>query len=147
MDLEGSYDMNYTHEYSNYPDEIIELTNYKNVDDTIGNLINQIETLRANGDYIQATNLIREYASQLKRYNLDMTTINTLIEHIRNTQIRALDIVGQFLSLNEDEPISKNANFVWLGGDGNRAYDDYVSTSTTAPESPHDRLIWIGGDK
>ena len=38
--------MNYTHEYSNFPDEIIELTNYRNVDDSIGDLINQIETLK-----------------------------------------------------------------------------------------------------
>ena len=109
--------MNYTHEYSNFPDEIIELTNYRNVDDTIGDLINQIETLRSNGEYLQATDLIREHASQLRKYNLDTTTINALIEHIRNTQIRALDVVGQFLSTEDVEPISKSANLVWIGGD------------------------------
>lgn len=138
---------NYTHEYSNYPDELIELTNYKNVDDTIGNLINQIENLRANGNYLQATNLIREYEDQLRRYNLDLVTINTLIEHIRNTQIRAQDIVGQFLSIADDEPASKEDGLVWIGGEGQEGIDFYISTSTTAPSNPNDRLIWIGGAK
>lgn len=107
---------NYTHEYSNYPDELIELIGYRNVDDTIGILINQINTLRENGNYDEASALIEQYSSQLKKYNLDATTINSIIENIRNTQIKALQ-AGQFLSVESVEPAEVDDGFVWLGGE------------------------------
>ncbi len=108
--------MGYTHEYSQYPDALITLTNYKNVDDTIGGLINEIEELRAQGNYLAATELIERYADRLKVYNIDMTVINSLVEEIRNTQIKALS-AGQFLSISEEEPSDVSDGFVWLGGD------------------------------
>ena len=108
--------MGYTHEYSNYPDELINLTNYKNVDDTIGTLINEIETYRSQGNYLAATDLIERYADRLKPYNLDMTAINTMVEEIRNTQIKALS-AGQFLSIDSAEPAGVDDGFVWIGGD------------------------------
>ena len=105
----------FTHEYSNYPDELIELQDYKNVNDTIGELINQINTYRENGNYAAAQILISDYATQLKKYNLDMSIINGMIEHIRNTQIKAR-VAGQFLSIEEDEPDGVWDGFVWIGG-------------------------------
>lgn len=106
----------FTHEYSNFPDELITLVNYKNVTDTIGELINQINAYRLDGNYTAAQILIDDYASQLKQYNLDMTIINTFIEEIRNTQIKSR-VAGQFLSIEEDEPDGVWDNFVWIGGD------------------------------
>ena len=106
----------FTHEYSNYPDEYITLTNYKNVNDTIGELINQINQYRNDGNYAAAQVLISDYATQLKPYNLDMSIINMMIEEIRNTQIKG-KVAGQFLSIEEDEPDGVWDNFVWLGGD------------------------------
>ena len=108
--------MGYTHEYSNYPDALIELGNYKNVDDSIGGLINEIETYRSQGNYLAATQLVEEYAEDLKKYNIDMNLINKIIEEIRNTQIKALES-GQFLSIAEVEPVSVDEGFVWLGGE------------------------------
>ena len=105
----------FTHEYSNYPDAPIDLVGYKNVNDTIGDLINQINAYRLDGNYAAAQILIDEYASQLKKYNLDMSIINKLIEEIRNTQIKAY-VAGQFLSIEEDEPDGVWDNFVWIGG-------------------------------
>ena len=106
----------FTHEYSNFPDELITLVSYKNVTDTIGELINQINAYRLDGNYTAAQILIDDYASQLKQYNLDMTIINTFIEEIRNTQIKSR-VAGQFLSIEEDEPDGVWDNFVWIGGD------------------------------
>ena len=106
----------FTHEYSNFPDELITLVNYKNVTDTIGELINQINAYRLDGNYTAAQILIDDYASQLKQYNLDMNIINTFIEEIRNTQIKSR-VAGQFLSIEEDEPDGVWDNFVWIGGD------------------------------
>lgn len=110
--------MEYTHEYSQYPDELIELVDYKNVDDTVGGLINEIETYRAQGNYLAATDLIERYADRLKKYNIDMTLINSMVEEIRNAQIKALTD-GQFLSIDEEEPerLQINEGFVWVGGE------------------------------
>lgn len=106
----------YTHEYSQYPDELIPLTNYQNVDDSIGGLVNQINALRNQGNYAAATELINQYASQLKKYNLDMATINAIVEEVRNTQIKAKE-AGQFLSDDEEEPAEPWEGFVWIGGE------------------------------
>jgi hypothetical protein len=106
----------FTHEYSNFPDELITVVNYKNVNDTIGDLINQINEYRLAGNYTAAQILISDYATQLKPYNLDMTIINTMVEEIRNTQIKSR-VAGQFLSIDEDEPDGVWEGFVWLGGD------------------------------
>ena len=107
--------MGYTHEYSQFPEQAISLSNYKNVDDTIGTLINEIETLRSQGDYLAATELIERYSDRLKQYNLDMSTINMIIEEIRNTQIKATS-AGQFLSIDDVEPDGVDDGFVWIGG-------------------------------
>ena len=106
----------YTHEYSNFPDDLITLTNYRNVNDTIGELINQINSYRLDGNYAAAQILISDYATQLKPYNLDMSIINMMIEEIRNSQIKSR-IAGQFLSIEEDEPDDVWDNFAWIGGD------------------------------
>lgn len=106
----------FTHEYSNFPDELIQIVNYKNVNDTIGELINQINDYRQQGNYAAAQILISDYATQLKAYNLDMTVINKIIEEIRNTQIKSR-VAGQFLSIDEDEPDGVWDGFVWIGGD------------------------------
>ena len=106
----------FTHEYSQYPDQLITLENYKNVNDSIGELINQINTYRSNGNYAAAQILISDYATQLKQYTLDMPIINKIIEEIRNTQIKAR-VAGQFLSIEEDEPDGVWDGFVWIGGE------------------------------
>lgn len=107
--------MGYTHEYSKFPDELIEIKNYKNVDDTVGSLINQIESYRREGNYLAAVELINTYGENLKKYVLDVSVINSMIEEIRNCQIRSL-VTGQMLSLEEDEPIEVDDGFIWLGG-------------------------------
>lgn len=105
----------YTHEYSKFPDELIEIKNYKNVDDTVGALINQIESYRREGNYLAAVELINHYGENLKKYVLDVSVINSMIEEIRNCQIRSL-VTGQMLSLEEEEPIEVDDGFIWLGG-------------------------------
>ena len=108
--------MGYTHEYSQYPNELISLEDFKNVDDTVGDLINQIETYRSQGNYSAAAQLVERYSDTLKRYNIDTVTVNTLIEEIRNTQIKALT-TGQFLSYGTAEPVDLDEGYVWIGGE------------------------------
>ena len=78
----------YTHEFgSQYPTDIIDLTNYKNADNTIGTLLNQIKACEANGDYAGAQTIISQSINTLKQYVLDSTAINRYVEEIRNIEI------------------------------------------------------------
>lgn len=78
----------YTHEFgSQYPTDIIDLTNYKNADNTIGTLLNQIKACEANGDYAGAQTIISQNINTLKQYVLDSTAINRYVEEIRNIEI------------------------------------------------------------
>lgn len=108
--------MGYTHEYSNYPQQTIQVIDYKNADDIVGTLINEIEALRSQGNYIAASEMIERYADRLRPYNIDTTTVNRLVEEIRNTQIKAVS-AGQFLSYSDIEPVEVDEGFVWLGGE------------------------------
>ena len=49
----------YSREFSNFPSEKITKHNFKNVDDTIASIINQINSLRSQGLYNQASRIIQ----------------------------------------------------------------------------------------
>jgi len=68
----------YENEFSNFPISLITKHNFKNVDDTIAPIINQINTLRSQGLYDQATRIIQANADVLPQYIIDAITIRTL---------------------------------------------------------------------
>jgi hypothetical protein len=45
----------YTHEYSNFPNSLIKQHHFRNADDSVASLINEITDLKMRGLYDQAT--------------------------------------------------------------------------------------------
>lgn len=68
---------NYENEFSNFPVQKITQHNFKNVDDSIADVINQINTLRSQGLYDQAAQIIRNHFDTLSHYVVDATTFRT----------------------------------------------------------------------
>lgn len=77
----------YTHTWSQYPQEIIDLTEYRNADNTIASLLNQIKSKEESGDYSGAQAIISQNINTLKQYVLDSSAINKYVEEIRNIEI------------------------------------------------------------
>ena len=72
---------------SEYPNDIITVTEYKNADNTIGQLLNQIKQAEESGNYSEAQSIIRANANVLKQYVMDSSAINRYQEEIRNIEI------------------------------------------------------------
>ena len=105
---------NYTHEYSNFPTTIMEKSNYKDVDDTVAELINQLKTFQQNKDYNSAILLIAKNPS-LKQYIIGVDVINKIIEEVRNTQIYAKRTKQTIYIQDEDnEPTTAIDGDVWI---------------------------------
>ena len=105
----------YEHEFSSFPSKKITRHNFKNVDDTIAPLINQINSLRAQGLYTKAAVIIQENQDILSQYITDAITFRTWEEEIYNTQIYAQQ-VQQSIYFDADEPDCIEGD-VWVGGD------------------------------
>lgn len=111
--------MPFEREYSNYPKEKIKLHNYKNIDDDVISIINDINSLRAQGQYNQATELIKSTLNtpnDLSQYIIDATTFRTLEEEIYNTQIYAKQ-KQQFIYFDQEEPDALYSD-VWISDSG-----------------------------
>lgn len=113
----------YENEFSNFPSQKITLHKFKNVDDTIAPVVNQINALREKGLYDLAQDTIEANADILAQHIIDATTIRTLEEEIFNTQTYAKEYVGkqtssslQCVYTSSDEPVGANINDVWIGG-------------------------------
>ena len=104
----------YTNEYSNFPYDLIIQHHFKDADDSIASLINEINDLKARGLYDLASKKIREYSTTLSRYNIDAETINIIEEEIRNTQVMAKQ-KHQCIYIQDSEPELCCSNDVWLG--------------------------------
>lgn len=101
---------------SQWPDKLIDLTNYKDADNTVGNLITQIRTAQANGDYTAAQRIIIQNKALLKQYVHDSSAINRYIEEIRNLEIYAKSHKQQvFYQENVPEEYISDGD-VWIGG-------------------------------
>lgn len=93
----------YSNEFSNFPSQLITRHNYKNVDDTIASVVNQINTLRSQGLYNQAARIIENNKDVLSQYNVDATNFRTWEEEIYNTQIYAKQM-QQSVLFDDTEP-------------------------------------------
>lgn len=102
-----------THEYSNFPNELITKHNFKDVDDNIASVINQIKELQASGLYNQASRIVAQNKDVLGQYIIDSSIVNELIEHIRNTEIVSLQ--AQQCIYVGDKPLTCNNGDVWIG--------------------------------
>lgn len=101
----------YSNEYSSFPDSLITIHKFKNVDDNVAPLFTQINLLRTQGDFEQAQQIIQQY--NLSEYCPDAVTINTIIEEIYNAQVFAKQ-VQQLIYFNEDEEPEADTEDVWI---------------------------------
>lgn len=102
----------YENEFSNFPLQKITKHNFKNVDDSIASVINEINGLRAKGLYNQAARIIQDNRDTLSQYIADATTFRTWEEEIFNTQTYARQI-QQSIHFDESEPDCQEGD-VWI---------------------------------
>lgn len=104
----------YENEYSSFPQKKITLHKFKNVDDTIANVINEISSLRSQGLFNQASRIIQNNVDVLGQYVVDAATFRTWEEEIYNAQTYARQ-KQQTIHFDESEPDCGSGD-VWLGG-------------------------------
>lgn len=105
----------YENEFSQFPSQKITKHNFRNVDDIVAPLINEITSLRSQGLYAQAAIIIQNNANILAPYVVDAVTFRTLEEEIYNTQKYAKQ-VQQSVYIDETEPDECQEGDVWIGG-------------------------------
>ena len=105
----------YTQEYSRFPHKVIAQHNFRDADNSIASLINEIENYKLQGNFEVASKIISENADLLSHYTIDATTINTIEEEIRNAQIMALQ-KHQCVYYDENEPEFCAVGDLWEGG-------------------------------
>ncbi|MCM1232120.1 MAG: hypothetical protein NC489_18520 [Ruminococcus flavefaciens] len=105
----------YENEFSNFPEKKITRHNFKNVDDNIADIINQINTLRSQKLYNQAARIVENNKDILPQYIVDAVILRTLEEEIFNTQIFAKQR-QQIIFFDEEEPDDCIEGDIWIGG-------------------------------
>lgn len=104
----------YETEFSNFPHQKITKHYFKNIDDNIAPIINQINSLRAQGLYNQASRIIDANKDVLAQYVIDAVTFRTWEEEIYNTQRYALKIQQQ-IYFDDEEPDYCEEGDIWIG--------------------------------
>lgn len=106
----------YEREFSNFPDKKITLHNFKNVDDNIASIINQINQLRAEGLHSQAASIINKNKDLLSQYIVDATTYRTWEEEIFNAQKYARQNQQSIYFDESEDDFDGIEGDVWVGG-------------------------------
>lgn len=104
----------YETEFSNFPQKLITLHHFKNVDDTVAGIINQVNTLRQQGLYNQASRIMDNNKDIMFQYIVDAITFRTWEEEIYNTQKYA-KAQQQVIFFEDEEPEYCLEDDVWLG--------------------------------
>ena len=103
---------NYTNEYSKLPYQIMELHNYKDVDDNIAEIVNQIKNLQSQGLINQANRLVENNKDVLGKYVFSVEAFNAIEEETRNLEIMCKE---KKQSIYYDEQPSNPALYdVWI---------------------------------
>ena len=101
----------YTHEYSNLPEKLFTPHHFKDVDDTVAPLINQIKILQSQGQYNRINEIIAN-RHDLQPYIFGAENWNALEEETRNLEILAKSKKQQVFCQSE-EPDGGDCN-VWI---------------------------------
>ncbi|MCM1134369.1 MAG: hypothetical protein NC400_02235 [Clostridium sp.] len=104
-------------EFSCFPEKKIVRHDFKNVDDTIASIINQINELRLQGLYNQATRIVQQNFDVLSHYIVDAITFRTWEEEIYNTQIYARQKQQSIYFDDSEEDADCIEGDIWVGGD------------------------------
>ena len=105
--------MEYTHEYSQFPNKVMQRHNFKDADDSVANVINQINSLKNQGLYNQANRILEQNKDVLGQYALTSEHCNAIDEETRNLEIKALQ-VQQSIYIQTEEPDSAALGDVWI---------------------------------
>lgn len=106
----------YENEFSNFPTRKITLHNFKNINDNIADIINQINDLRSKGLYSEAANIIEKNKNILAQYNVDAVTFRTWEEEIFNAQKYAKQVQQTIYFEENEEDVDCLEGDVWIGG-------------------------------
>lgn len=104
-------------EFSSFPEKKIVRHNFKNVDDSIAPIINQIKSLQEQEKYNQAARIVQNNFEVLSHYIVDAITYRTWEEEIYNTQIYARQKQQTIFFDESEEDFDGIEGDVWLGGD------------------------------
>lgn len=104
----------YENEFSSFPQKLITLHNFKNVDDNIADVINQINFLCSQGLYNQASRIVDNNKDILSQYIVDAVTFRTWEEEIHNTQKYAKKVQQQ-IYIQDEEPDYCEEDDIWIG--------------------------------
>ena len=104
----------YTHDYSLFPGQILTRHNFRDADDSIAPIINQIKTLQAQGKYNQAAAYIEANKAALGPYVLGSEYMNTIDEETRNVEIYAMAKKQQIYYMDAEPDMEPTVNDVWL---------------------------------
>lgn len=102
----------FTHEYSQFPDKVWERRYFKDVDDTIAEVINQIKNLQSQGLYNQAQRIIEQNKDVLGKYIIDTEYVNAVDEELINLEKYAKQ-QKQSIYFQENEPDGV-LNDIWI---------------------------------
>ena len=105
----------YETEYSKFPTKKITKHNFLNVTDEIATIINQINTLRSQGQYSQATQLLQENKETLLQYIADAETFRTWEDEIYNAQKYAKQVQQSIYFEENEEDVDCFEGDVWIG--------------------------------
>lgn len=101
----------YTNEYSSLPLKVLELHHYKDIDDSVASLINQIKQLQSEGQYNRVNEIISNNP-ELQPYIFSAENWNALEEETRNVEILA-KAKKQQVYCQLEEPDGGNFN-IWI---------------------------------
>lgn len=107
----------YSREFSSFPSKKITRHNFKNVDDNIAPIINQINNLRSQNLYNQAARIVQDNFDVLSHYIVDAITFRTWEEEIYNTQIYAKQKQQSIYFEESEDDFDGIEEDVWIGGD------------------------------
>lgn len=106
----------YEHEFSQFPEKKITIHKFKNIDDNIAPLINQINSLRLQGLYGQAASIINKNKDLLAQYIVDAVTYRTWEEEIYNAQKYARQNQQSIYFDESEDDFDGIEGDVWVGG-------------------------------
>lgn len=107
--------MGYTHELSQFPNAPINLPTFKDVDDNVKSIIEQIRQYRIAGNHTAAASLINANKDLLRQYNFSAEDVNRVVEDIRNTQLYIQAKKQQFYYAASSANFIASDQDVWIG--------------------------------
>ncbi len=105
----------YETEYSNFPSKKITKHNFLDVTDDIASIINQISTLRSQGQYSQAAQLLLANKEVLSHSIVDAETFRTWEDEIYNAQKYAKQVQQSIYFEENEEDVDCLEGDVWIG--------------------------------